>query len=86
VTSVLDVSRLEARQAPVTMTQVEAAELVEELRRETERQGTKPSLTWQWRAAPEAPRIRTDRPKLKLVLQNLLNNALKFTDQGNVGE
>jgi signal transduction histidine kinase/CheY-like chemotaxis protein len=84
VTSVLDVSRLEAGQAPVMITEVEVAELVEEIKEETERRGTKPSLTWQWRVAPEVPRIRTDRLKLKLVLQNLLNNALKFTDQGGV--
>ena len=37
-----------------------------------------------WDYSPDLPVIKTDSVKLKHVLQNLINNAIKFTDKGHV--
>ena len=33
---------------------------------------------------PESPAIRTDVDKIKAIIKNLLNNAIRFTEQGSV--
>jgi signal transduction histidine kinase len=44
----------------------------------------KPGVRLLWQAAPTLPVLHTDHTKLKIVLKNLLENAVKFTDAGTV--
>ncbi|HXG53343.1 MAG TPA: GAF domain-containing protein [candidate division Zixibacteria bacterium] len=41
-------------------------------------------LTLQWRCAGTLPVVRIDGEKLKHIAQNLLNNAIKYTERGHV--
>jgi two-component system OmpR family sensor kinase len=41
-------------------------------------------LRFEWCHSPSLPAIRSDRTKLQYILQNLINNAVKFTPQGMV--
>lgn len=41
-----------------------------------------PALTWNYPS--NLPAIKTDKAKLKIILQNLINNGVKFTKEGNV--
>lgn len=42
------------------------------------------TLTLNWDYPPDLPVVKTDSEKLKHILQNLVNNAVKFTDEGAI--
>jgi signal transduction histidine kinase len=44
----------------------------------------KPGVQFAWRLPARLPAVRTDPVKLKVVLKNLIHNAIKFTDAGTV--
>ncbi len=41
-------------------------------------------ITIEWNYSADLPQLFTDRDKLKHILQNLINNALKFTEEGSI--
>ena len=41
-------------------------------------------LTFKWDYSPDLPAIKTDSAKLKQLMQNLIDNGIKFTDKGCV--
>ena len=84
IVAMLNISRLETGQLPVEVTEVQSAELLEALRAEFAARGEKPGVRMIWQVAPDLPSLSTDRTKLTMVLKNLLLNALKFTDAGEV--
>jgi two-component system sensor histidine kinase EvgS len=64
-------------------TEVRLADLIEEVDSETRGLQERSPLNFLWKVAPNL-RVRTDPGKLKLVLKNLLGNAIKYTDRGTV--
>ncbi|MGH7966528.1 MAG: ATP-binding protein, partial [Candidatus Binatia bacterium] len=85
ILATLDVSRLEAGRLPVEIAEVCLPDLLSEIADETQDLlREKPDLSFTWQAAPLLPPLRTDRAKLKVVLKNLINNAVKFTAEGRV--
>lgn len=80
----LQLTRLDDGHVPVEVEDIDVAELFAEAEREvrdTQRDATVPVET---RLPAGLDRIRGDRPKLKLILKNLLSNGLKFTEEGTV--
>jgi signal transduction histidine kinase len=60
-------------------------DLLHEIDTETrEAREDKPRLAFSWQIAPGLSPLQTDGLKLKIVLKNLISNALKFTDHGSV--
>jgi len=84
ITAVLDVSRLEAGRLPLEMHMVEVSTLLEEIKAETEAERERVDLTYTWTIQGDLPPLHTDPSKLKIVLKNLIRNAVKFTEEGNI--
>ena len=85
INTTLDMSRLEAGQVPINMNVVPVAEVLEMVRHETRDLESKPEVCFVWEPVPEGFfTIYTDVAKLKVVLKNLIGNAVKFTDEGSI--
>jgi len=84
VQSVLDLSRLESGRAQLDIETISLPELVDEVVREAQLNRAKPQLDISFTVAEPARFLTTDRRKLRMVLKNLVDNAMKFTDRGQV--
>jgi PAS domain S-box-containing protein len=83
VNSIMDATKIEAGGVIVECDELPLSEFLDELKLLYEYPlGKDVSLRWHY--ASSLPVIRTDRDKLKHILQNLINNALKFTEAGHV--
>ncbi|HVN86066.1 MAG TPA: GAF domain-containing protein [Candidatus Binatia bacterium] len=79
----LDVNRLEAGRITLEPSEFGLGDLLAEIRTEFVL-GVDPNVVVQWPDVVADDRCYTDRSKLKLVLRNLVDNALKFTAEGTV--
>ncbi len=60
------------------------SEFLDELRRSCDGIVLNPKVSLEWDYPTPLPIVVSDPGKLKILLQNLINNALKFTDEGEV--
>lgn len=82
--ALLDVSRLEAGRLPVEEKTVWLADLVHDVEVETRGLRDMTNLSFTWNVDAQLPPVWTDPLKLKIVLKNLIGNAVKFTPEGSV--
>jgi PAS domain S-box-containing protein len=83
INEILDITRIEAGRMPIQVVAFNLAELVREVTTELEPIIAKSGLAVIYKLA-DIPTMRTDRQKVKQILVNLLSNALKFTQQGDI--
>jgi signal transduction histidine kinase len=83
VNSILYATSLEAEAVGVNSAQVTLTDLLQELKAEYMMPSEK-ELTMLWECSCDMPVIKTDRAKLKNILDNLVSNAIKFTEEGHV--
>ena len=83
VNSIMDATKIEAGAIAVECDELPITDFLDELRLLYEYPLGK-NVTLRWNYTPVLPVIRTDRDKLKHILQNLINNALKFTEAGHI--
>ena len=83
VDMVLDLGKLEAGKIPVQSTSLALDAFVDDLANR-ERIPLAPGVSLHCQAEPGLPVIETDRSKLTMVLDNLVSNAIKFTQEGSI--
>jgi signal transduction histidine kinase len=83
VRNILDTTKLQSGTSSVSFEMVNITALFEELKLDYLVAGNR-EVTLQWNCGVDVPAVYTDAAKLKQILQNLINNALKFTDEGSV--
>ena len=86
INSTLDLGRLEAGRVSLDRQRIDLSDLLKEIYAETQQlcHRRKPQLEIICRVATPLPPLETDARKLKLVLKNLIDNAIKFTDTGSI--
>jgi PAS domain S-box-containing protein len=84
INDILDISRIEAGRMPLHLTEFKLPELIAEVVAEVEPIIARSKLEVVTHVPATLPAMRSDRPKVKQIVLNLLTNALKFTPQGRV--
>ncbi|NML18711.1 response regulator [Azohydromonas sp. G-1-1-14] len=85
INDILDLSKIEAGHADLAAEPIALADLLERMKTSFEPLTRQKGLRFEAEAAPDAPaRLVGDRQRLQQILRNLLANAVKFTDRGEV--
>ena len=85
INDILDLSKIEAGKLTVMRSQFDLREALEETVQSLLYRATEKGLTLDLQVAPDVPRLfYTDPLRLRQILNNLLGNAVKFTEQGSI--
>jgi signal transduction histidine kinase/CheY-like chemotaxis protein/methyl-accepting chemotaxis protein len=85
INDILDLSKVEAGKIEINFDTVLLSEIVESLEQKFQPLAANKNLDFYITLAPEIPsNIYTDAQRLKQIINNLLSNAFKFTQQGEV--
>jgi len=84
ISATLDVNRMESGVLPMTLGPVDVRALLHEIAAQIPPGWIKPDVRISLDVARNVPEIHSDYQKLKMVVRNLMQNALKFTDEGAV--
>ncbi|HKU37113.1 MAG TPA: response regulator [Polyangiales bacterium] len=85
INQVLDLAKIESGKQDLQLAEVPLRDLASSAQRLAEPLARDKNLTFTIELDPSAPEsIRTDRQKLEQILNNLLGNAIKFTQHGGV--
>ena len=84
VSDVLDLSKIEAGQVNLTLAEYSIKDIVHNVLSAVESLADKKNLSLKVEIPSELPRARGDEQRLTQVLLNLVGNAIKFTDRGEI--
>lgn len=83
IITIMEASRIEAGETKVNRAELDLGAFLDDLKLVYECPLDK-EVDLRWDYPSSLPPIRTDSTMLKHILQNLINNAIKFTEQGHV--
>jgi signal transduction histidine kinase len=84
INDVLDLSKIEAGQLTLSLTDYSITDVVQTVLSAVEPLASGKHLALKSELAPNLPRVRGDERRIAQVLLNLVGNAIKFTDAGEV--
>ncbi|HWP22759.1 MAG TPA: HAMP domain-containing sensor histidine kinase [Candidatus Binatia bacterium] len=84
IDQILIYSRLEAGKQPVRIEELSLAKAIGELRDTFDFLCRQKGIELRWEVPREAMTIRSDTARVKEIVSNLLQNAVKYTDQGSI--
>lgn len=83
INSILEVTRIEADRVGLEAEKIRLSDFMEDLKSDYSRRSNgEVRLVWEY--SPDSPEIKIDSPKVKQIVQNLIDNGLKFTARGRV--
>ncbi len=84
ISSILDLARLEAKRVPLEIEEFPLKEITDELESFFSPLAKEKGLELRFRVDEPELRLKSDKLKIKAILQNLLGNAVKYTDRGEI--
>ncbi len=85
INDILDLSKVEAGKLEMRLESVSLAKVLETLAKTFQPLAREKKLIFQIQSDPELPEtMSTDRQRLEQILKNLLSNAFKFTEKGQI--
>jgi signal transduction histidine kinase/CheY-like chemotaxis protein/HAMP domain-containing protein len=84
INDILDLSRIEAGREELRMSSFSLGELTEEIVAMLEPQAKEKGLALVSRLGEDLPALTSDPDKVRHILQNIIGNAVKFTESGTV--
>jgi len=84
ITATLDLSRLDSGRAAMLVEEIDVRQLIGDLETEMHAAGVRPDVELHCNLDPGLAVLHTDAVKLRVILKNLIGNALKFTHHGHV--
>lgn len=84
INDILDISKLEAGEVELDMTQVNLPKLMNEIKDMIEPQALEKEINFIFKCDDEIGDIYSDPNRIKQIVKNLLSNALKFVKKGQV--
>lgn len=84
VNNLLDLSRIEAGKVELNLEPVDAGEIISTVASQLTIRAQEKGLSLTTHVSQELPHVTADENRLRQVVRNLLENALKFTEEGEV--
>ena len=82
INDVLDISKIEAGQLEIKSELMNMPDAIEEVTKTVIPMAEKKGLSFDIKVGPDVGQITSDRRRMKQILINLINNAIKFTPEG----
>jgi len=84
INGILEITKIETGVVGVTAERIDIYQLIAELQSDYAIMAKEKNVSLNWNIAADLPQITADRMKLRQILINLINNAIKFTDAGSI--
>lgn len=84
ITNILDLSRIDLGTMKFTIVNIDLSQFMEEIRSEMEQRAREKNLILEFNLDKNLQNLKTDKEKLKEILINLIDNAIKYTEKGKI--